>query len=351
MSTTTTTYKFIKPELTDTADITATNPNWDKVESELKALHNANTNVFEATSTDGVIYDVNGDVYRGHFTIIPNMDSASSDITLRSNGNELHPLVIRDTSGKLHELPSNFRFKMYEKLHLSSTEGTQLIVNDISLPLVDNLEGIVPIKNGGTEANNVHDARINLGITENITTLEGGQPYGNTFYTFRANVEGLTKIDIGYEVTVIPHLTTYPTYFKDVDDERKITGVYLNINELFDNSGKRIKLFGYKDIEDGDYCEAATIIKQGVPLKLRYDGTCWVAVEFKLNASQSEAGLMSAEDKVKLDGIVEATREKSGLMSAEDKVKLDNMNYTYGTEDLTAGTSQLETGKLYFVYE
>ena len=25
--------------------------------------------------------------------------------------------------------------------------------------------------------------------------------------------------------------------------------------------------------------------------------------------------------------------------------------YTYGTEDLTAGTSTLETGKLYFVYE
>lgn len=25
--------------------------------------------------------------------------------------------------------------------------------------------------------------------------------------------------------------------------------------------------------------------------------------------------------------------------------------YTYGTTDLTAGTSELETGKLYFVYE
>lgn len=26
-------------------------------------------------------------------------------------------------------------------------------------------------------------------------------------------------------------------------------------------------------------------------------------------------------------------------------------SYTYGTADLTAGTSKLETGKLYFVYE
>ena len=29
----------------------------------------------------------------------------------------------------------------------------------------------------------------------------------------------------------------------------------------------------------------------------------------------------------------------------------NNMSYGYGTEDLTAGTSPLETGKLYFVYE
>ena len=35
MSTTTTKYGFIKPELTDAADITAMNSNWDKVEEEL----------------------------------------------------------------------------------------------------------------------------------------------------------------------------------------------------------------------------------------------------------------------------------------------------------------------------
>lgn len=50
-----------------------------------------------------------------------------------------------------------------------------------------------------------------------------------------------------------------------------------------------------------------------------------------------------------------ATTSAAGLMSAADKTKLDGLSatpaYTYGTEDLTAGTSALETGKLYFVYE
>ena len=46
-----------------------------------------------------------------------------------------------------------------------------------------------------------------------------------------------------------------------------------------------------------------------------------------------------------------ATIYKNGLMSKADKTKLDGMGYTYGTEDLTAGTSELATGQLYFVYE
>lgn len=35
MSTTTTNYQFIKPALTDPADITALNANWDKIDAEL----------------------------------------------------------------------------------------------------------------------------------------------------------------------------------------------------------------------------------------------------------------------------------------------------------------------------
>lgn len=38
MATTTTIYGFIKPQLTDAADITATNGNWDSVETELDKL-------------------------------------------------------------------------------------------------------------------------------------------------------------------------------------------------------------------------------------------------------------------------------------------------------------------------
>lgn len=41
-------------------------------------------------------------------------------------------------------------------------------------------------------------------------------------------------------------------------------------------------------------------------------------------------------------------------VDAYNKAEVDTKfapKYTYGTDDLTAGTSKLETGKLYFVYE
>ena len=42
MSTTTTNYKLIKPALTDSADITAMNPNWDTIDAELKKKYDPN---------------------------------------------------------------------------------------------------------------------------------------------------------------------------------------------------------------------------------------------------------------------------------------------------------------------
>lgn len=43
MSTTTTNYGLVKPELTDTADITAMNLNWDTIDTNLKDLENADS--------------------------------------------------------------------------------------------------------------------------------------------------------------------------------------------------------------------------------------------------------------------------------------------------------------------
>jgi hypothetical protein len=43
MSKTTTNYKFVKPELSDAADITAANENWDKLDAELEKKYDSTT--------------------------------------------------------------------------------------------------------------------------------------------------------------------------------------------------------------------------------------------------------------------------------------------------------------------
>lgn len=55
MSTTTTNFNLIKPELTDLADITAFNNNWDEIDKQLKNVKEQvevqpnQTNYYEAT--------------------------------------------------------------------------------------------------------------------------------------------------------------------------------------------------------------------------------------------------------------------------------------------------------------
>lgn len=127
-----------------------------------------------------------------------------------------------------------------------------------------------------------------------------------------------------------------------------------------------------------------------------HDGTEIRKLENIDLASASSAGLMSAADKAKLDGIggsgytlptasaetlggvkvgtnlsiedgvlsatdttySEATSSAAGLMSAADKAAVDAMNgiqvrpdYIISTTDLTDGTSKLASGKLYFYYK
>ena len=59
MSKTTTNYNLIKPELTDVADITAMNPNWDKIDEELKNNKTYTDQKFSSIPTPDVSGQIN----------------------------------------------------------------------------------------------------------------------------------------------------------------------------------------------------------------------------------------------------------------------------------------------------
>lgn len=88
-------------------------------------------------------------------------------------------------------------------------------------------------------------------------------------------------------------------------------------------------------------------IAAGGQLVARMDLRETVGLATVVAVQTTAAGLLTQGDLDALlsepDGI--ATLDSSGI------VPVSQMPYTYGTTDLTAGTSPLETGKLYFVYE
>lgn len=83
MSTTTEKYGFIKPELTDAADITATNENWDKVEDELSKTQNEVIPV----ERGGTGVTKSSDIYVGNaYHLAPNNCSDTDFNTLKRAG-------------------------------------------------------------------------------------------------------------------------------------------------------------------------------------------------------------------------------------------------------------------------
>ena len=87
MSTKTKNYEFYKPELSDPADITKLNENWDKLDEEIAQ---AGTKITSVTSNDGITFT--GELlgvdalYPGlKITIIPNRESSTKDVKLNIN--------------------------------------------------------------------------------------------------------------------------------------------------------------------------------------------------------------------------------------------------------------------------
>lgn len=203
MSTTTTNYKLHKPALSDPADITAMNFNWDKIDTE---LHNLNSKCVTATSTDGVAYTATvpgvTELYTGlEITIIPNINSTSKTITLNVNSlgakNVRLPLSFNTTAVTTPTVENWLSANKPTKLMY---DGSQWKPN-LQRTSANTLYGSVPIENGGTNADNLVDARKNLGIAsvkvdQTINSWSSTMTFSNSAITATSAIEILPGANI-----------------------------------------------------------------------------------------------------------------------------------------------------------
>lgn len=206
MSTTTSKYGLIKPELTDAADITAFNSNWDKIDAELKGMdseidslsrtldseiddinrqisnlntdmdNDVNSRVVTAKSTNGTVYTATvpgiSELYTGlEIIIIPNTSSVSNNPTLNVNSlgakNIRVPLTTNTSAVTTMESANWLTADKPVKVRYDGVQWE----TDICRPSASSLYGIVSIENGGTGAATKAEALANLGLTATATEL------------------------------------------------------------------------------------------------------------------------------------------------------------------------------------
>ena len=172
---------------------------------------------------------------------------------------------------------------------------------------------------GAAEKDHAHS--YNDGIT---ATGDG------TAYT--ATVDFIKSLKAGVSFTMIPSVvstTVAPT---------------LNVNNLGAKNIRRRLSSGTASTAVGG---SANWLGANKPIRVEYDGTYWIADIPQANATDIYGVVPIAKGGHGAATAKEA-RENLGITPANIGAA---PAYDYSEEDLTAGESELETGKLYFVYE
>lgn len=143
---------------------------------------------------------------------------------------------------------------------------------------------------------------------------------------YTATITGINELSTGLTIVIVPatvSTSTTPT---------------LNLNSLGAKGIRRVLSNLSTSAQSGS---AVSWIAKDKAYILTYDGSYWIVNGMTKPAASDLDGQVAIEHGGTGASTAEAARGNLGAAPA----------YTYGTTDLTAGSSTLATGTLYFVYE
>ena len=242
MSTTTTNYSLIKPALTDPADITATNANWDKIDAELKKKVELSTDGkipasqlpsmdYIPNSEKGVASGVatlgtDGKVPASQLNIAAPTGAAS---TIQTDNLTANRALISNASGKVAVSPVTSTELGYLD-GVTSAVQTQIDNKANSThthSATDINSGTLPITRGGTGATTAAGVLTNLGVT--ATAAELNKMDGVTATTTELNyVDGVTsniQTQLNNKLSTSGGSVTAPINFTNSNETRAISKI------------------------------------------------------------------------------------------------------------------------------
>lgn len=460
MSTKTTNYELVKPELTDSADITAMNPNWDKIDT---ALHQFGLSLTETkdeleeaieTATTSFLVTFTGTVSNG-FT----SDKTLSEI--RTAYNEDNRVHAKDSEGRVYNLI--FISSLYAQF--SSPKGSAItsviVAYDGSVDVATMTTGgkrtarftVGTSANGWTSQDcdylcdgTADEEEINAAITALPSTggevvlldgsynLTGAILIEKQYVTLSGSGAG-TKLVRAFDATELAHaLVVADEYYitiKDLYFDGKsatytasyntnlrigASGYYNMVQNCFmmDCTGAGIDCSGYYANIHGNYianCKKGIETSFGDHLSITgnvvrsatsygiylygsensvcsgnsiYDCNYGINMQSNDNAAVTGNSIQGGTNGIYLSSCEYCTISANNVHGASEygvvvgnancisnvvkanacenntkgavydvgtDTKLDAPTITYGTTDLTAGTSELATGAIYLVYE
>lgn len=267
MSTKTTNYELIKPELTDAADITQTNPNWDKLDQVIKEESDKKAPVSHASGEK--IHGLGSSTAYGHLKLSNAINATQS----LSDGVAATPYAVKLVNDKAEAAQTSAtEAKSAASQALTDAKSyTDTKLQEIPTP---DVSGQINTHNTSTTAH----SDIRTAVNEAKSAADGKLPKTGGTLT------GSLKVEIS--------------------EQQNIVSI---------NPTSKIAYMQYHDVAN--------------------------SVAANLAVSNTQLYYQTSNDL--------QTWTKYPILHTGNK----NQIFTYGTSDLSAGTSSLETGMLYFVYE